>query len=69
VSGAPTRPRELVVAVNGALAGAVGGYVRVGQDWKFTGYITPLFRNGRNRVTADEVERTGGTVTLHPVSG
>jgi hypothetical protein len=69
VSGARDRPPELVVAVNGTLAGTVGGYVRVDDHWQFTGYIAPFFRDGRNQVAAYEVERTGGTVTLHPVSG
>jgi hypothetical protein len=29
--------------------------------------VAPFFEDGRNEVVAYEVERTGGTVTLHPL--
>jgi hypothetical protein len=69
VTGADGRPPELVVAVNGTLAGTLGGYRRDGDAWRFTGYVGPLFQDGRNKVEAYEVERTGGEVTLHPLDG
>ena len=67
VSGGVGRPPELVVAVNGTLAGTLGGYLADGDSWSFTGYVAPFFEDGRNEVVAYEVERTGGTVTLHPL--
>jgi hypothetical protein len=67
VSGSVGRPPELVVAVNGTLAGTLGGYLADGDSWSFTGYVAPFFSDGRNEVVAYEVERTGGTVTLHPL--
>jgi hypothetical protein len=67
VSGSDERPPELVVAINGTVAGTVGGYRAAGDDWHFTGYMAPFFEDGRNEVVAYEVERAGGRVTLHPV--
>jgi Sulfatase len=69
VTGADSRPPELVVAINGTLAGTLGGYLADGDAWRFTGYVGPLFRDGRNEVVAYEVERAGGAVTLHPLTG
>jgi hypothetical protein len=69
VSGTADRPPELVVAVNGSLAGTIGGYLPVEGGWRFTGYIAPFFEDGRNEVVAYQVERAGGDVTLHPVGG
>jgi hypothetical protein len=70
VTGTESRPPELVVAVNGILAGTLGGYMADGDAWRFTGYAGPLFRDGNNEVVAYEVERAGGgAVTLHPLTG
>jgi len=69
VTGADSRPPELVVAVNGTLAGTLGGYQADGGAWRFTGYVGPLFRDGTNEVVAYEVERAGSAVTLHPLTG
>jgi hypothetical protein len=69
VTGADSRPPELVVAVNGTLAGTLGGYLADGDAWRFTGYVGPLFKDGRNEIEAYEVERTGGKVALHPLAG
>ncbi len=68
VTGSDGRPPELVVAVNGTLAGTLGGYLADGDAWRFTGYVAPLFEDGRNEVVAYEVDRAGGTVTLHPLA-
>jgi hypothetical protein len=68
VTGSAGRPPELVVAVNGTLAGTIGGYRPVDGGWHFTGYIAPFFEDGRNEVVAYQVERTGGAVILHPVA-
>jgi hypothetical protein len=67
VTGSDARPPELVVAVNGTLAGTLGGYLANGDAWRFTGYVGPLFEDGRNEVVAYEVQRADGAVTLHPL--
>jgi hypothetical protein len=69
VTGTAARPPELLVAVNGTLAGTIGGYLPADGGWRFTGYIAPLFEDGRNEVVAYQVERGGGEVTLRPVGG
>jgi hypothetical protein len=68
VSGDATRPPELVVAVNGTLAGTIGGYTAQGDRWRFSGYIAPFFVDGRNDVVAYEVSRGPEGVVLHPLS-
>lgn len=61
------RPPELVVAINGTIAGVVGAY-RSGDDgWRFTGFMGPLYREGANEVVAYEVERSGDGPVLHRV--
>jgi hypothetical protein len=67
VAGTDDRPPELVVSVNGTIAGTVGGYVRTGDGWRFSGVMGPWFTDGRNKVIAYEVERRGATITLHPL--
>ena len=61
-------PPELVAAVNGTLAGVVGGYRPSGGAWTFVGYVADLYREGRNEVVLYEVERAVGEVTLHPLN-
>jgi hypothetical protein len=68
VIGGDERPPELVVAVNGTVAGTLGGYLAEGNSWRFTGYVAPLFRDGHNEVVAYEVERAGDRVVLHPLA-
>ena len=68
VTGAEDEPPELLAAVNGTLAGVVGGYRPHGDGWAFTGYVADLYREGANEVVLYEVIRDGSTVTLHPVS-
>ena len=60
-------PPELLAAVNGRLAGVVGGFRRVGDGWSFTGYVADLYRDGANTVELYEVEGEGVDVTLHPL--
>jgi hypothetical protein len=67
VTGADERPPELVVAINGTIAGTIGGYRAAGDDWHFTGYMAPFFEDGANEVVAYEVRRDGDAVTLLPV--
>lgn len=67
VDGSDERPPELVVAVNGTIAGTIGGYLPSDDGWRFSGYIAPFFEDGHNDVVAYEVERTGDTITLHPL--
>ena len=63
----PDEPPELVVAVNGRLAGVVGGYAPSGGGWTFIGYLADFYRPGSNEVAVYEVRRSGDAVTLHLV--
>jgi hypothetical protein len=65
VTGGSSEPPELLAAVNGTIAGVVGGYRRSGDGWAFTGYVADLYVTGRNEVALYEVTRTGDRVTLH----
>jgi arylsulfatase A-like enzyme len=68
VRGASTEPPDLLAAINGRLAGVVGGYRPEGDEWAFTGYVADFYREGANEVTLYEVSRDGSAVTLHPVT-
>jgi hypothetical protein len=57
-------PAEMVVAVNGRIAGVIGGYVPDGSQWTFIGYLADLYSPGRNDVEVYEVRRGDGVVTL-----
>lgn len=61
------RPPELVVEINGTLAGIVGAYQEQSDGWRFTGFMGPFLREGANQVVGYEVERSRGGVVLHPV--
>lgn len=61
------RPPELVVEINGTLAGVVGAYNQDGNSWRFSGFMGPFFRDGANKVVGYEVERSSGRVVLHPL--
>ncbi len=65
VTGGSSEPPELVAAVNGTIAGVVGGYRPSGGGWAFTGYVADLYVTGRNDVVLYEVTRDGDEVTLH----
>jgi hypothetical protein len=67
-SDSEDRPPELVVAVNGTVAGSVGGYVPDDAGWRFTGLVGPFFVDGANTVEAYEVERTSLGPVLHRVA-
>jgi hypothetical protein len=68
IRGASSEPPELVVSVNGTIAGVVGGYRRRGEEWSFTGYVADYFVPGSNAVALFEVVRHGDRVVLHPAS-
>lgn len=59
------RPSEMVVAVNGTIAGALGGYTRQGSSWRFTSFLGPYLRDGANQIDAYEVEQRAGGPVLH----
>lgn len=63
-------PPELIVAVNGTLAGVLGGYIPDGDArWTFLGFVADFYGDGPNIVDAYEVTRTAdGTPTLHLVA-
>ena len=63
----PDEPPELLVAVNGRLAGVIGGYTPNGGGWTFIGYLADLYRPGSNDVVVYEARRSGDVATLHPV--
>lgn len=66
----PAEPPELLVSINGQLAGVLGGYRPDGVGtWAFLGYVADLYAIGRNDVTVYEVERTADVVTLREVAG
>ena len=67
VTGSEDRPPQLVISLNGRIAGAVGAYRRDDDGWLMSGVMAPYFVDGPNDVVAYEVERSGGTVTLHPL--
>lgn len=67
VEGSEGPPPDLVVALDGVIAGTVGGYVRAGDAWTFTGLLGPEVMGGADEVTAFEVERSGRVVTLRPL--
>jgi hypothetical protein len=63
--GSPDPP-ELVAAINGTVAGVVGGYRPEGDRWTFVGFVADLYVDGNNDVELYEVERSSGGVTLRP---
>jgi hypothetical protein len=67
VSGGEEKPPDLVVSLNGTLAGTISGYRPDGHSWRFTGVMAPYFRDGANEVVAYEVDRSEDEVVLHPV--
>jgi hypothetical protein len=65
--GSPEEPPEVVVAVNGTLAGTIGAYEAKEGTWRFHGVVGPWFVDGANEVVAYEVERGADGVVLHEV--
>jgi hypothetical protein len=61
------RPPELLVAVNGTIAGAIGGYTADAAGWRFTAFLGPYLRHGSNTYAAYEVVRDGSEVELAPL--
>jgi len=61
-------PPELVAAVNGRIAGVVGGYNPSGNGWEFVGYVADLYAVGTNTVDLYEVTRDAGRPILHLVN-
>lgn len=66
VTGSGGPPDDLVVAVNGVVAGTFGGFSPEGEGWRGSGLLAPVLVDGRNEVVVYEVERAAGTVVLHP---
>ena len=60
-------PPEQVVAVNGRIAGVVGGYNPSGSGWQFIGYVADFYVDGANTVELYEVSRDADATILHPV--
>jgi hypothetical protein len=68
LTGSDGTPPELIVALNGTLAGAIGGYRPDGDSWLFSGLMANYFVDGPNDVVAYHVERAGDRVILHEVA-
>jgi hypothetical protein len=68
LTGSDGTPPELVVALNGTIAGTIGGYQPEGAAWRFTGLMANHFVDGPNDVVAYQVERAGNRVILHEVA-
>jgi hypothetical protein len=68
LTGSGGTPPELIVALNGTLAGAIGGYRPDGDSWLFSGLMANYFVDGPNDVVAYQVERAGDRVILHEVA-
>jgi len=68
LSGRRAPESELVVAINGRLAGALGGFRPVEGGLAFNGYVADFYRTGANEVVVYEVEGAGATAVLHPVT-
>lgn len=61
-------PPELVVALNGRVAGVVHSYTRGDhRAWRFETYLADHFVDGENDIAAFEVEDTPGGPVLHRV--
>jgi hypothetical protein len=67
VAGSDEPPPDLVVALDGVIAGTIGGYGREDDVWIFTGLLGPEVEGGADEVIAYEVERDDTTITLHPL--
>jgi hypothetical protein len=66
VTGTSSEPPELLVAVNGTVAGVAGGYEPDGDGWTFGAFVGDVFRDGANDVALYEVAADG--VTLRPLA-
>lgn len=68
IGGADGRPDDLVVALDGRIAGTIGARERDGDDWTFSGILGPPGARGEGEeVTAYEVDDTGRRTVLHPL--
>jgi hypothetical protein len=61
------RPPELLLAVNGTIAGVAGTQVQSDAGWRAMGIVAPYFRDGANTVEVFEVETTALGPELHPI--
>ncbi|HEX6423484.1 MAG TPA: sulfatase-like hydrolase/transferase [Acidimicrobiales bacterium] len=61
------QPPEILVAVNGTVAGVAGTQVHGDEGWRAFGLMAPYFRDGANTVEAFEVETTALGPVLRPV--
>jgi hypothetical protein len=69
IQGAADEPDDLVVAIDGTIAGTIGARDGNGDRWGFSGILGPPGARGQGeKVTAYEVEVTGGRAVLHPVA-
>ncbi len=67
VEGGSEEPPELLVVVNGTVAGVTGGYVSAGDAWRFSAFLGPYLVDGANEFAAYEVDTVAGRRVLRPV--
>lgn len=68
INGTADKSNDLVVAIDGTIAGTIGARERDGDSWDFSGILGPPGAKGQGEeVTAYEVEGTGDRAILHPV--
>ncbi|MEQ1786381.1 MAG: hypothetical protein ABL966_04955 [Acidimicrobiales bacterium] len=68
VEGDPSvPPPDLVVVVNGTVAGVTGAYLPRDGAWRFWAYLGPYLRVGANEIDAYEVVDGPAGAVLHPV--
>jgi len=66
-SPSAARPPELLVVVNGTVAGVAGGFEQRKAGWRFTAFLGPYLREGANSFEAYEVGSAAGAPLLHRV--
>ena len=68
LQGGDGRPDDLVVAIDGTIAGTIGAREQAGDGWRFSGILGPPGARGEGeQVVAYEVEGAGDSVVLRPV--
>jgi hypothetical protein len=61
------RPPQLLLAVNGTIAGVAATHQRAGNGWQVMGMVSDHFEAGPNTVEAFELELTPAGPVLHPL--
>jgi hypothetical protein len=65
VTGPGPAPPNLLLVVNGTVAGVTGGYQPGDGGWTFSSVLGPYLRDGANEIAAYEVTGAPGAAELH----